>query len=101
MAKVSMIQRDRRRQRLVRSYAKRRAAARAVVKDPNSTLEQRLAAQETLQKMPRDSSPMRLRNRCSITGRPRGYYRKFRLSRIALRELASIGQIPGVVKSSW
>lgn len=101
MAKVSMIQRDRRRQRLVRSYAKRRAAARATIKDPNSTLEQRLAAQETLQRMPRDSSPTRLRNRCSITGRPRGYYRRFGLGRNKLREAAMRGDIPGLTKASW
>lgn len=101
MAKVSMIQRDRRRQRLVRSYAKRRAAARVIMKDPSSTLEQRLAAQETLQKMPRDSSPIRLRNRCSITGRPRGYYRRFGLGRNKLREAAMRGDIPGLTKASW
>ncbi len=101
MAKVSMVQRDRKRQRLVRCYAKRRAAARAVIKDPGSTLEQRMAAQETLQKMPRDASPMRLRNRCSITGRPRGYYRRFGLGRNKLREAAMRGDIPGLTKSSW
>ena len=101
MAKVSMIQRDRKRQRLVNRYAKRRAAARATIKDPNSTLEQRMAAQETLQKMPRDASPMRLRNRCSITGRPRGYYRRFGLGRNKLREAAMRGDIPGLTKSSW
>ena len=101
MAKISMIQRDRRRQRLVRRYANRRATARAVIKDPNSTLEQRLAAQEMLQKMPRDASPMRLRNRCSITGRPRGYYRRFGLGRNKLREAAMRGDIPGLTKSSW
>ena len=101
MAKVSMMQRDRKRQRLVYRYAKRRAAARAVIKDPNSTLEQRIAAQETLQKMPRDASPMRLRNRCSITGRPRGYYRRFGLGRNKLREAAMRGDIPGLTKSSW
>ena len=101
MAKVSMIQRDRRRQRLVNSYAKRRAAARAIIKDPGSTLDQRLAAQETLQKMPRDSAPIRLRNRCSITGRPRGYYRRFGLGRNKLREAAMRGDIPGLTKASW
>ena len=101
MAKVSMIQRDRKRQRAVRRYAKRRATARAIIKDPNSTLEQRIAAQETLQKMPRDASPMRLRNRCGITGRPRGYYRRFGLGRNKLREAAMRGDIPGLTKSSW
>lgn len=101
MAKVSMIQRDRKRQRLVNRYAKRRAAARAIVKDPGSTLEARMAAQEALQKMPRDASPMRLRNRCSITGRPRGYYRRFGLGRNKLREAAMRGDIPGLTKSSW
>lgn len=101
MAKVSMIQRDRKRQRMVNRYAKRRAAARAVIKNPGSTLEERMAAQETLQKMPRDASPMRLRNRCGITGRPRGYYRRFGLGRNKLREAAMRGDIPGLTKSSW
>ena len=101
MAKVSMIQRDRKRQRMVNRYAKRRAAARATIKDPSSTLEERMAAQETLQKMPRDASPMRLRNRCSITGRPRGYYRRFGLGRNKLREAAMRGDVPGLTKSSW
>ncbi len=101
MAKVSMIQRDLRRQRAVSRYAKRRAELRAIVKDPKSTLEQRVAAQESLQKMPRDSSPMRLRNRCGITGRPRGYYRRFGLGRNKLREAAMRGDIPGLTKSSW
>ena len=101
MAKVSMIHRDLKRQRLVNSYAKRRAAARAIIKDPNSTLDQRMAAQDILQKMPRDASPMRLRNRCAITGRPRGYYRRFGLGRNKLREAAMRGDIPGLTKSSW
>ena len=101
MAKVSMIHRDLKRQRLVNSYAKRRAAARAIIKDPNSTLDQRMAAQDILQKMPRDASPMRMRNRCAITGRPRGYYRRFGLGRNKLREAAMRGDIPGLTKSSW
>ena len=101
MAKVSMIHRDLKRQRLVNSYAKRRAAARAIIKDPNSTLDQRMAAQDILQKMPRDASPIRMRNRCAITGRPRGYYRRFGLGRNKLREAAMRGDIPGLTKSSW
>lgn len=101
MAKTSMIQRDLKRTRLVRRYAKRRAAIRATVKDPNSTLEQRLAAQRALQKLPRDSAPTRQRNRCAITGRPRGYYRRFGLGRNKLREAAMRGDIPGLTKASW
>ena len=101
MAKVSMVQRELKRRRVVRRYAERRAGARAIIKNPESTLEQRMAAQTVLQKMPRDSSPMRLRNRCSLTGRPRGYYRRFGLGRNKLREAAMWGDIPGLTKSSW
>ncbi len=101
MAKTSMVQRDLKRARLVRRYAKRRAAAKAVIGDPNSTLEQRMAAQIALQKMPRDSAPTRQRNRCAITGRPRGYYRRFGLGRNKLREAAMRGDVPGLTKASW
>lgn len=101
MAKTSMIERDRKRKRLVRRYATRRNAARAVIKDPGSTLEQRMEAQVVLQKLPRDSAPTRRRNRCSITGRPRGHYRRFGLGRNKLREAAMRGDIPGLTKSSW
>ena len=101
MAKTSMIERDRRRRRLVQRYAARRDALRAVIKDPGSTLEQRMEAQAALQKLPRDSSPSRKRNRCAITGRPRGHYRRFGLSRNKLREAAMRGDIPGLTKASW
>ena len=101
MAKTCMIERDRKRRRLVRRYAERRAALRAIVKNPNSTMEQRLEAQTALQKLPRDSSPSRKRNRCAITGRPRGHYRRFGLSRNKLREAAMRGDIPGLTKASW
>lgn len=82
-------------------YRQRRAEAKRIINDPRSTPEQVDAAVLRLQKMPRDASPVRVRNRCSQTGRPRGYLRKFGVSRVALRELALEGQIPGVVKSSW
>ena len=101
MAKSSMIQRDRRRARVVRRYARRRAAALAIIKDPKSTLEQRMAAQVTLQKMPRNASPVRMRNRCVVTGRPRGYYRRFGLCRNKLREAAMRGDVPGLKMASW
>ncbi len=101
MAKVSMVQRDLKRARIARRYARRRAAVLAVIKDPNSTLEQRMAAQTALQKMPRDASPVRQRNRCAITGRPRGYYRRFGLGRNKLREAAMRGDVPGLTKASW
>ncbi len=101
MAKMSMIQRDLKRTRLVRRYAKRRAAVRAVIRNPESTLEQRVEAQKALQKLPRDSAPTRQRNRCAITGRPRGYYRRFGLGRNKLREAAMRGDIPGLTKASW
>ncbi len=86
---------------MVELYAERRAAAKKIINDPKSTPEEVDAAVVKLQKMPRDASPARVRNRCSQTGRPRGYLRKFGISRVALRKLALEGQIPGVVKSSW
>ena len=101
MAKTSMIQRNRKRKRMVQRYAKRRDAARAVIKSATSTREQRMAAQITLQKLPRDSAPGRLRNRCAITGRPRGHYRRFGLARNKLREAAMRGDVPGLTKASW
>ena len=101
MAKSSMIQRDRRRARTVRRYARRRAAAHAIIKNPKSTLEQRMEAQVTLQKMPRNASPVRMRNRCVVTGRPRGYYRRFGLCRNKLREAAMRGDVPGLKMASW
>ena len=101
MAKVSMVEREKRRRRLVAQYAKRRAALRAAVRDNSLAPDERFAASLKLAALPRNGAKVRLRNRCEVSGRPRGYYRKFRLSRIALRELASRGQVPGVVKASW
>lgn len=101
MAKVSMVERDKKRRRLVAQYAKRRAALRAEVRNASLAPDERFAASLKLAAMPRNGARVRLRNRCEVSGRPRGYYRKFRLSRIALRELASRGQVPGVVKASW
>ena len=101
MAKTSMILRDLKRARLVQRYAKRRAVIKAIIKDPKSTLAQRIEAQTRLQKMPRDASPVRMRNRCAVTGRPRGYYRRFGLGRNKLREAAMRGDVPGLTKASW
>lgn len=101
MAKKSLIERNRKRERLGKRYAERRAQLKAMVKDPSLTAEEQFSARLKLAKLPRNSSPVRVRLRCELTGRPRGNYRKFKLSRIALRELASSGQIPGMVKSSW
>jgi small subunit ribosomal protein S14 len=101
MAKVSMIERDKKRSNLSKKYAKKYAELKAVVSNREISLEERFDAQLKLAKLPRNSSKVRYRNRCECTGRPRGYYRKFRISRIALRELASLGLLPGVVKSSW
>ncbi len=101
MAKKSAIEKNRRREKLVRKYAARRARLKAISEDRSLPEEERFLARLKLAELPRNSAPSRLRNRCEITGRPRGYYRKFKLSRIALRELASEGQLPGVVKSSW
>ncbi len=101
MAKVSMVEREKKRRRLVTQNAKRRAALRTAVRDASLAPDERFAASLKLAAMPRNGARVRLRNRCQVSGRPRGYYRKFRLSRIALRELASRGQVPGVVKASW
>jgi small subunit ribosomal protein S14 len=101
MAKISKVVHNNRRKEKVKLYAERRAAAKKIINNPKSTPEEVDAAVVKLQKMPRDASPSRVRNRCSQTGRTRGYLRKFGISRIALRELALEGQIPGVVKSSW
>ncbi len=101
MAKKSLIERNKKRERLVQRYAKRRAALKAVSRDADTPPEERFAARLKLAEMPRNGSKVRLRLRCGLTGRPRGNYRKFKLSRIALRELASTGQIPGMVKASW
>ena len=101
MAKISKIVKNEKRKQLSIQYAERRAALKKIINSPNSTPEQVDEAVMKLQKIPRDASPVRYRNRCSQTGRPRGYLRKFGISRIGLRELGLQGQIPGVVKSSW
>ena len=101
MAKKSAVEKNEHRRQLVARYAARRAALKAVVRDRGREPEERFEATLALAKLPRNSSRTRVRNRCTLTGRPRAYYRKFGLSRIALRDLASAGQIPGVVKSSW
>ena len=101
MAKISRIVKNERRREMAVRYADRRKALKKIISNPNSTPEQVDEAVMKLQKMPRDASPIRVRNRCSQSGRSRGYLRKFGLSRIALRDLALQGQIPGVVKSSW
>ena len=101
MAKRSAVERDRKRRRLVARYAARRAALKAEANDLSRPMEKRFAARLKLAALPRNGAPSRLRNRCAVSGRPRGYYRKLRMSRIALRDLASSGQIPGMVKSSW
>lgn len=101
MAKISKIVKNEKRKKLVIRYAERRKALKKIINNPNSTPEEIDDAVIRLQKLPRDASPVRVKNRCSQTGRPRGYLRKFGVSRVALRELALQGQIPGVVKSSW
>jgi small subunit ribosomal protein S14 len=101
MAKTSMIERNKKRRRLAQKFKTRRTRLKAVAVDRNLPAEERFAARLKLTELPRNSSPTRIRNRCDLTGRARGYYRKLRMSRIALRDLASQGQIPGMVKSSW
>jgi small subunit ribosomal protein S14 len=101
MAKKSMIARQTKRVATVERYAAKRAEYRKIIADPRASDEQKLAAQMRLQALPRDASPVRLRNRCSITGRPRGYYRKFGLARNKLREATMNGEIPGLSKASW
>jgi small subunit ribosomal protein S14 len=101
MAKTSMVERDRKRRALSKKYASRRANLKARVKDESLPMEDRFQAQLKLAELPRNSSKVRIRNRCELSGRPRGYYRKLKMSRIALRELSSQGLIPGMVKSSW
>ena len=101
MAKVSMVNREKRREKLVRKYAKKRAELKAIVANPDVGFEEKQAAIFALQKLPRDSSPVRQRNRCAISGRPRGFYRKFGLGRNKLREAAMRGDVPGLKKASW
>jgi small subunit ribosomal protein S14 len=101
MAKTSSIEKNNKRKKMAQSAAPKRARLKAIAKDQKLTLEERFAAQLKLAAMPRNSSPTRIRNRCEVSGRPRAYYRKLRMSRIALRELGNLGQVPGLVKSSW
>jgi len=101
MAKKCMIEKEGKRERLAKQFAKRRAALKATIKDKDTVMEDRFAAVMKLAELPRNSAKIRQHNRCLLTGRPRGVYRKFKLCRIKLRELASSGFIPGVVKSSW
>ena len=101
MAKKSMIAREAKRQKLVAQYAERRAELKEIINDQSKPMEERFRASLKLAKLPRNSSATRLHNRCQLTGRPHAYYRKLKVSRIALRELGSNGKIPGMVKSSW
>ena len=101
MAKKSMIEREKKRQRLVEKYAAKRAALKEIINDESKPMEERFRATLKLAELPRNSSPTRLHNRCQLTGRPHAYYRKLKVSRIMLRELGSHGQVPGLVKSSW
>jgi small subunit ribosomal protein S14 len=101
MAKTSMVERELKRQKLVARYAAKRAALKQIAADESKPMEERFKARLKLAKLPRNSAPSRLHNRCQLTGRPKAYYRKLKMSRIMLRELASNGQIPGMVKSSW
>jgi small subunit ribosomal protein S14 len=101
MAKKSMLNREKKRERLVRKFAARRAELKRIAKDPSNTPEARLEAQQKLAKLPRNSSPVRLTTRCVVSGRPRAVYRKLGISRIALRELALTGMLPGIHKASW
>ena len=101
MAKLSAIEKNKKRRRLVANKAARRAALKAIVGNRTLPIEERFQAQLKLAEMPRNSSRTRIRNRCEVSGRPRGYYRKLKMSRIALRELGALGLIPGMVKSSW
>lgn len=101
MAKVAMVERQKKRERLVARYAEKRAALKAIADNQELPMEERFKARLQLAKLPRNSSPTRLHNRCKVSGRPKAYYRKLQMSRIALRELGSKGLLPGVVKSSW
>jgi len=101
MPKTSAIERNKKRQRLIAKYKAKRAELKAILINPKTTDEEFFAAQKKLAKLPRNSSPVRVRNRCSLSGRPRGYIGRFGVSRITFRELALAGKIPGVIKSSW
>ncbi|QYX57761.1 30S ribosomal protein S14 [Roseovarius sp. SCSIO 43702] len=101
MAKKAMIEREKKRQKLVEKYAAKRAALKEIISDESKPMEERFRASLKLAQLPRNSSATRLHNRCQLTGRPHAYYRKLKISRIALRDLGSAGQLPGMVKSSW
>ena len=101
MAKTSSVEKNNRRRKLVARSAAKRAALKAIIMDQDRPIEERFRAQLKLAELPRNSAAVRIRNRCMVTGRPRAYYRKLKMSRIALRELGSLGAIPGLVKSSW
>jgi small subunit ribosomal protein S14 len=101
MAKTSSVEKNNRRRKLVKQYANKRAKLKAIIQNKELTIEERFAAQLKLAELPRNSAKNRIRNRCEVTGRPRAYYRKLKMSRLALREMSSLGLIPGMVKSSW
>ncbi|WP_193178148.1 30S ribosomal protein S14 [Oricola nitratireducens] len=101
MAKVSAVEKNNRRRKLADQYAAKRAALKAIVMDRSNPIEERFKATLKLAELPRNSAKVRVRNRCEVSGRPRAYYRKLKMSRIALRELGSLGRVPGIVKSSW
>jgi small subunit ribosomal protein S14 len=101
MAKTSSIVKNEKRRALVKQYAVKRAALKATAKDQSNAIDVRFAAALKLAELPRNSAKVRVRNRCEVSGRPRGFYRKLKMSRIALRQLGNLGQIPGLVKSSW
>ena len=101
MAKTSSVEKNNRRRKLADQYAAKRKALKAIIMDQSKPMEERFAATLKLAELPRNSSATRIRNRCELTGRPRAYYRKHKVSRIALRDLGNNGQIPGLVKSSW
>ena len=101
MAKTSSIEKNKKRAALAQQYAEKRAALKATIKNQDTPIEERFKASLKLAELPRNSAKIRIRNRCEVSGRPRGYYRKLKMSRIALRELGNLGQIPGLTKSSW
>jgi small subunit ribosomal protein S14 len=101
MAKTSAVEKNNRRRRLSKKYTGKRARLKAIARDRSRSMEERFQAQIKLAELPRNSAPTRVRNRCEITGRPRGYYRKLGMSRIALRDLSSKGLVPGMIKASW
>ncbi len=101
MANKSSIETNLRRMELVAKYARKRAMLKGIINDPDTSREERFKAVLKLAELPRNSSPTRVRNRCEVTGRPRGFYRKLKMSRVALRELGNQGRVPGMVKSSW